>query len=331
MKRIIPLLLFFCLLFTSCNGGKLEENTVSSDTVTEAETNAELPVNRSVLNVMSFNIWGGGNWALETYDDYKKPIDGTLATRGAKLNALLNGEGIDVAGLQEIPAITKAWLRDELDEKYSFIENRFDESRENVVIYRKDKFTVVDYGAFCLAKGAPQTSVIGWDADCIRDCVWVLFQVTETSEYFMFMTTHLDHIGNVARKQSASLIVGQMEELKQTVQTTYGIEDCPMILTGDMNSEPDSSVYATFTASLNDARVKAEGKTLNSLYSTGPGFKYYESVYDYIINGHTIDYIFLSKNVVSVSYKMIHTASNLCPYGEYISDHNAVIAEIQLP
>ena len=46
--------------------------------------------------------------------------------------------------------------------------------------------------------------------------------------------------------------------------------------------------------------------------------------------GKRIDYIFVSDAVVPLTYEMIHTATNRCPYGAFLSDHNALIIDAEI-
>ena len=65
---------------------------------------------------------------------------------------------------------------------------------------------------------------------------WVVLHDREGGREFLFVNTHLDHVGQVARDEGVNLLRERIEALRG---------DRPVILTGDFNSEPGSS--ATFT------------------------------------------------------------------------------------
>ena len=332
LKKITVLLLLLSLFLVSCQGNKPEDtDTTVTDVTSETEAVTEAPpAPKTTMKVMSLNVWGGDS-STTTVDGSNKTVDGTIETRSEKLNALLNGENIDIAGLQEMRLDWKTWMRKSMDEKYAFVGKSTRETGEGgYVIYLKDKYTVKDSGVFWLVEGAPTSSAKDPNSNFDRMCTWVIFQVIETGEYFLFMDTHLDTVDSV-RAGQATVLVGQIPVLQQTVKENYGVDNCPVILVGDMNSEIDTEPYNIMSKALCDSRVYSKGATIARDYSTSPGFWYCETESDVKRNGHYIDYIFVSKSITVKNHKMIHTATNLCLYGEYISDHNAMIAEIQLP
>ena len=329
-KTISCLLCVLCLLLTlnACTGKSDPLDQITSTTNSETATPPETPPVQTTLNVMSFNIYYL-NEKTTAKNDNTVEVDATIATRGPKLNALLEGEQIDVVGFQELSEDWRAWMKKSFHKSYEYVGGWQDCCKQaGYVAYRADKFTALEHGIFWLAPDAPEEPVKGWGGDHDRICTWVIFQVKETGEYFLFLDTHLDNAGSMARRKGSELIVSQITVLQQKVVSTYGSENCPVILVGDMNDTPTSAMYKNFTAVLRDSRVVSEGKTLSEKLSTSPGFQHYRSANDYVDNGHLIDYIFVSDTVTVRNYKMIHTASNLCKYGEYISDHNAIIAKI---
>ncbi|MBQ7346587.1 MAG: endonuclease/exonuclease/phosphatase family protein [Clostridia bacterium] len=337
MKKLLSVLLIVTMLagmLISCQPTvqSTNESTVpDTDTTVPAEEITEPEKVPITLNVMSLNIYYIDEMTT-TGNDPSVEVDGTVKTRGPKLNALLEGEEIDLAGLQEFSAAWQRWLRDDLDNRYGFVGkfNSKDGNQITPLIYRKDRLKVMESGLFYVAPGAPETKTVGWDARFARPCQWGVFQLKETGEYLLFLNTHMDHEGSVARRKGAEVIVEQIGLLQQKVKETYGAEDCHVILVGDMNSLPTSPAYTTFTSVLQDSRVYSEGKTLSDRLSTSPGLYYCASQADYASNGHLIDYVFVSNLITVSSYKMVHTSTNLCPYGEYLSDHNAVIAKIKI-
>lgn len=335
MKKIWIFLLGLCLLLVSCGGPPSSNGQSETPIQTESGTPAQTdpPGNTTpkpadtTLNVMSFNV-------LFT-EESRTPAGATVgadlkvSTRGPKLNALLLGEKIDIAGFQELSKPWRDWMKKNLAENYAYVGGVTQGSSEaGYVVYREDKYTVLEHGVFWLSEGAPTTVANSWKGDLDRICTWVIFRDKATQEIFLFMDTHLDHAGSSARNNGAKLIVEQIGVLQERIQTTYGVASAPTVLVGDMNSTPDSGVYSKFTEILSDSLEASRGLSLESAYSSSPGLICYAKDADYKKDGHRIDYIFVSKNIVVQNYKMIHTASNRCPYGEYLSDHNAVIAKI---
>ena len=282
------------------------------------------------MRVMSFNVLSKDLPQKKVYGGEDLFTDARVSVRGLGLNAVLNGESVDIAGLQELSLPWRQWLTENLDGKYAAVGDHTKATGEaGYILYRKDKYEVLHSGRFWLAEGAPDEAVVGWDSKFDRLCVWALFTEKQNGKRFLFFDTHLDHIGVLARPRQASVIMKQIEKKQAYVRQSYGIENCPVILTGDMNSEPTTKTYVIYTSGLRDARVCSVGDTIEACYCTSPDFYLCESAEKYSRKGHIIDYIFVSENITVNSYSMVHTATKLCQYGEYISDHNAIFADVE--
>ncbi|MBQ7346642.1 MAG: endonuclease/exonuclease/phosphatase family protein [Clostridia bacterium] len=282
------------------------------------------------MKILSFNLYGINRQTV-TRSQPERPVDGTSAHRGPLLRNLLEGEDIDIAGFQEMQPHWRNWIRENLSDIYESVSAEFgDHSDANTMIYRKDRFIARDIGSFYLVPGAPGIPAKSPESHFARVCLWVVLKELATEKYFLFLATHLDTVESVKSEQ-ARVITDNINALREAIKTKYRIDDCQLVLVGDMNSQPDSEQYAILTSALRDSRLASQGKTMDGLTSTSPGFWYCENEDSIRKNGHIIDYVFVTERVAVKNYTMIHAATNLCPYGAYISDHNAVIAEIELP
>ena len=133
------------------------------------------------------------------------------------------------------------------------------------IFYKKDQLTLLDSGNFWLSE-TPEKPGLGWDAACIRICTWGKFQVNakkkKNRKTFYFFNLHMDHVGIVARREAAKLVVERIREIAQ---------GSPVILTGDFNVDQTNEIYNIFTDSglLKDsyeaARIRfAENGTFNA-------------------------------------------------------------------
>ena len=107
----------------------------------------------------------------------------------------------------------------------------------------------------------PDKPKLGWDAACIRICSWGEFEQAETGFRFYYFNLHMDHVGVVARREAAKLVVKKIGEIAK---------GAPVVLTGDFNVDQNDEIYRIFTSSgiLNDsythARLRfAENGTFN--------------------------------------------------------------------
>ena len=145
------------------------------------------------------------------------------------------------------------------------------------IFYIKDRLILLDHGDFWLNE-TPDRPALGWDAACIRICTWGKFAV-KTGEpmrrqglfnrrkkdpmtTFYYFNLHMDHVGVVARREAAKLVVAKIREIAK---------GAPVILTGDFNVDQTNEIYTIFTNSglLKDsydaARIRfAENGTFNA-------------------------------------------------------------------
>ncbi|EJX06616.1 endonuclease/exonuclease/phosphatase family protein [gut metagenome] len=123
------------------------------------------------------------------------------------------------------------------------------------LFFRKDKYEVLDTNTFWLAENPDSVGMMGWDAACTRIATWAKLKDKATGKVFMAVNTHFDHVGEVARRESALLIIRKIKEI---------VGDRPAVLTGDFNVTDTSDAYRTLTTNafvLKDAHKIAEQVT----------------------------------------------------------------------
>ena len=86
----------------------------------------------------------------------------------------------------------------------------------------------------------PEKPALGWDAVCIRICSWGEFKQSSTGFKFFFFNLHMDHVGVVARREAAKLIVKKVREIAK---------GAPVVVTGDYNVDQDNEIFKIFTDS----------------------------------------------------------------------------------
>ena len=206
----------------------------------------------------------------------------------------LNFMSPDIFGTQEVLHPQLVDMLKGLD-GYDFIGVGRDDGKQGgeyaAIFYKKDRLRLLDYGNFWLNE-TPDRPGLGWDAACIRICTWGKFagQTATNDEAFYLFNLNMDHVGVVARREAAKLIVSKIREIAQ---------GAPVIVTGDFNVDQTDEIYGIFTNSglLKDsfdaARLRfAENGTFN-------GFD---------INIYTvsrIDHVFVSPATQVESYGML--------------------------
>ena len=124
------------------------------------------------------------------------------------------------------------------------------------IFYDTEKFDLLDHGDFWLSEDTEHPNM-GWDAVCFRICTWGKFQVRETGFTFIHYNLHMDHVGVVARAESAKLILRKIQE---------NPEHLPVILTGDFNIDQNNEAFELLDTSgiLSDSYRIARLKYINS-------------------------------------------------------------------
>ena len=159
------------------------------------------------------------------------------------------------------------------------------------IFYKTDRLRLLDKGNFWLSE-TPDRPGLGWDAACVRICSWGKFagQTATDDEAFYFFNLHMDHVGVVARREAAKLIVIKIREI------AHG---APVIVTGDFNVDQNDEIYSIFTQSglLKDSYLAsrlsfAENGTFNS-FDTG------------LYTDSRIDHIFVSPSIGVDAYGIL--------------------------
>ena len=189
--------------------------------------------------------------------------------RCPRLCAQLRWERPDIFGAQEV---LHSQLQDMLTALpgYKYIGVGRDDGAQAgeyaAIFYDTLRIELLDEGHFWLNE-TPDRPAKGWDAACVRICTWGHFRDCESGIDFYFLNLHMDHVGVVARREAAKLVMQRI-----TLMTDAGSH--PAVLTGDFNVPQTDELYALFTQSgvLKDCYTSAadrfaENGTYNSFSS----------------------------------------------------------------
>ena len=256
------------------------------------------------LSVMTFNM------------RYDNPEDGqnNWRFRRERIAGVIKAQEVDVLGTQELLSNQFKDLSGLLTGYQGVGVGRLDgaESGEYcAVFFRKDRFTLLDSGTFWLSETPEVVGSLGWDGACERIATWVVLRDRDGRELF-FIDTHLDHVGQVARDEGVSLLMKRIETLSG---------GRPVILTGDFNSEPGSSVVAHVQKAgvLRDAKAIAAQRS-----GTDWSFSDFGQIPE--AERPLLDYIFVSGGIEAVRYEVLPDTFD----GGYVSDHAPVMAVVKI-
>lgn len=220
----------------------------------------------------------------------------------------------DFMGIQE-GKIRQLTYLDSLLTDYDYIGRGRDDSpgqgEYSAIFYDKTRFRLISDATFWLSDTPDKVSK-GWDAMFERVCTYGLFEDKKTRRRLYVFNTHLDHVGQTARRKGAELIWQTIEKVNA--------QGFPVILTGDFNSEPDSEVYRFLSSRMDDARRTSQQPPFGPS-GTFNAFEFHKPVTT------LIDYIFTSRHNVTVRKYAVLSDSKDC---RYPSDHLPVYAEVTL-
>ncbi len=178
----------------------------------------------------------------------------------------------------------------------------------SAIFYDKSKLDVLKSGTFWLSE-TPEKPSKGWDAAYNRVCTYAFFKIKKTGKQFLAMNLHFDHVGDVARVNSAKLILEKIKKLNP--------KNVPLTLTGDFNLADDSEPIKIISKSLDNVFYHSK-KTHYGPKGTFTGFDINTIPQD------RIDYIFVKGFDVLSNRTINDRRENLL----YPSDHFPILAEI---
>ena len=258
-----------------------------------------------LFSVMSFNVYVG-NQFNKAYID--RVIDTILDNTPS------------VFGVQEASVPWMTALKSGLGDIYTSVGVGRDWGglgEHSAIFYRTDMFNLIEGGTKWLSNTPDQEGSKLTYANFPRIMTYAILERKTDGARFLYVNTHLDHNGNNSAEVAEQIRQAQIEIL---IAEIAKLGDLPTIVTGDFNVTPDASAYKTMIANgyLDASHVAAEGEILPT----------YNGMSDSDIDV-LIDYIFVSPELE----ELVDTYT-VCPSkrdGQWISDHNAIIATITLP
>lgn len=249
---------------------------------------------------MSYNIRYDNDW----------DIDNNWNDRKEKLIKQIKTYNPSILGIQE-GLYNQIQYIDSCLTNYKYIgvgrEDGISKGEYSAIFYDSTLFRVINHYTFWLSE-TPDTVSVGWDAALERICTYGLFEEIQTKKDIWVFNTHFDHQGILARENSAKFLAIQIGQ----------IIDDPVILMGDLNSEPNEKPIEVLRAKLDDA------KEISETAFFGPAGTFNGFSNDVI--SKRIDYFF-TKRLRVLSYSHIYERLE---NKKHISDHLPVLIKIEM-
>ena len=232
--------------------------------------------------------------------------------------ALIRHEAPDLLGMQEVLLHQKQELQAALP-GYSMIGAGRDDGREggefSPLAFRRDRFELLQSGTFWLSPTPETPGSKGWDAAFPRVASWATLRDRRSGQEISVLNTHFDHVGELARANSASQIV-------QWLASGPGAGR-PTIVMGDFNAEPGSEAYRRLTDRASSPLV--DTRTTSNTPPYGPPGTF--TGFDIARTADApIDHIFVSDGFAVERYAVVTQHWG----GRLPSDHYPVLAVLRL-
>lgn len=256
------------------------------------------------INIMSYNIRYGT--ANDGENHWEK--------RKTKVADLINYYAPDFIGMQEAQKFQQDFLLQQLPQYASIGSPRTNDANAEYsnIFYNKNRFKLIQQHTLWLSP-TPDTISVGWDAALPRIATYGLFRSLEGKQFIWVINAHFDHVGTLARLESAKLIIAEIANLKK-------INNCEVIFTGDLNARPEEAPVAYLSQHLSEARSHCQSKPYGEK-DTWNGFNFKEKP-----DGQ-IDYIFVADTAIMQVSKYI-TIDDFYDF-KYPSDHLPVMATLK--
>jgi endonuclease/exonuclease/phosphatase family metal-dependent hydrolase len=252
------------------------------------------------INLLSYNI------------RFDNPDDGlnSWSNRKEKVAALIRFHDVGIACLQEVLHHQLIDLDKRLP-NLSWVGVGRDDGKQqgeySPILYDNQKFKLLDSGWFWLSD-TPDVPSIDWDAACVRICTWVkLKHLANSIELFVF-NTHFDHVGEIARQNSAQLIIHKINEIAQGY---------PLVLAGDFNVSPNSDPIKTIAEKFFDSYLVSDEPPYGPI-GTWNAFDFNSTL------DQRIDFIFTNERINVIKYANLSDSEDQ----RFPSDHLPVFAKV---
>lgn len=242
-------------------------------------SNAEMLQKSGTISNMTYNVYAGD----------------ITAQRVERVSEMIIRYMPDVFGVQEANTTWMQKFNEIFSDYYDTVGNGRDGGSAGehcAIFYSKERFELLETGTKWLSDTPDKVSSVpgsGW----IRILTYAKLKDRITDETIVFVNTHLDF--GEARDQQVKILFNLLREC--------GLEDYPVVLTGDMNSRINSG-------------------TIKSILSVG--FTSANSIAQVVEGLPAIDFIMVTNDCINVSFARV-CDETIC--GGVPSDHPATYAE----
>ncbi|KAH6690350.1 endonuclease/exonuclease/phosphatase family protein [Plectosphaerella plurivora] len=194
------------------------------------------------------------------------------------------------------------------------------------ILYRPDTWNLVGNTTYWLSETPEVIGSVGWDAALPRIVTVGHFEHVKTGLPLVYMCTHFDHVGQVARREAASLLVRLAEAYAESASADSD-EPTPVFLGGDLNITPDNPAFHEMIADghFSDVRDVVDESRIHGHFKTFTGFS--ERAFE---QNTRIDHVFVWRaDVRDMNILTYGVLENRFDDGLWLSDHRPVVVDVE--
>lgn len=260
------------------------------------------------LNIMSFNI---------RYSTMRDSNNAWLYRKDKAAQQVLFHE-THILGVQEALHEQIVDLKERL-KRYRYVGVGRDDGQTkgeySAIFYDTTRLQVLESQTFWLSETPSVAGSKSWDAAITRIVTWAKMKDKLTKKTFFVFNTHFDHMGKIARRESAKMLLDKVHQIAASSAA---------IITGDFNAQPQDEPIQVLMDKNNPKRF-LDTKELSQTGHYGPtgtfnGFTPKET------SQEPIDYIFTKQKLQVLQHATLSQTWN----GLFSSDHFPVFARLIL-
>ncbi|TAJ15250.1 hypothetical protein DMA11_02270 [Marinilabiliaceae bacterium JC017] len=250
---------------------------------------------------------------------YENPGDGvnTWENRKSLINEFFSKKDADIIGFQEVLHHQLQDLSQMLPE-YDYVGVGREDGKEKgefaPIFFKKEKFELLAKSHFWLSETPEVVGSKSWGAQLARIATWVKLKNKKSGHIFFIFNTHLSHVSEFARSESAVLLLKKIKSLAANV---------PVLVTGDFNSVPDDLSYKTMTGNWHELDPFSDSYKISRNLPINSDVTF--TGFDNSKNNLRIDYIFVNGYLRVLNHETFPVIKD----DIYISDHWPVISEVE--
>ncbi len=260
------------------------------------------------INVMTFNI----------RFDNPKDAPNDWPNRKDKVTSQILFHQADIIGLQEALHNQVMEMEKELP-GYKFTGPGRDDGKQkgeySCIFYNAKRLELQASETFWLSETPTMPGSKSWDAAITRIVTWARFKDKKTKKVFYAFNTHFDHVGKIARRESAKMVLHAVDSIAGKT---------PAVITGDFNAQPDDEPIMVIMDVANPLKL-IDSKAISTTGHYGPNGTF-NAFGPKEQADKPIDYIFL-KGKWKVAQ---HATLSQTWGGLFSSDHFPVFARLML-